>query len=111
MKAAFEEIGHLAVTFAQAGCAPGKVCKVSQNGAVTPCIAGEKFCGKAEWIRNGFAAVQVEGFAELTYTGTAPGLGFVSLCADGLGGVKTGSGKEYLVVSVDTAAKNVTIKL
>ncbi len=111
MKAAFEEIGYLAVTFAQTGCAAGKVCKLGGNAAVAPCAAGDKFCGIAQSIRGGYAAVQVEGFAEVPYTGTAPGVGYVSLCADGSGGVKTGAGREYLVVNVDTAAKIVTIKL
>jgi hypothetical protein len=38
-------------------------------------------------------------------------VGYVNLCADGQGGVKTGAGREYLVVSVDENAKTAVIKL
>ena len=94
----------MAVTFAQDGCQGGQVCKGSANGTVAPCAAGEKFCGIVEGVRSGFAAVQVEGFAEVAVSGTV-NAGYVNLCADGNGGVKAGSGREYLVVSVnaDTA--------
>ncbi len=111
MKAAFEEIGYMAVTFADGGCTAGQVCKVSAGGTVAPCADGNKFCGIAQSIRGGFVGVQVAGFAQVSYTGTAPGVGYVNLCANGDGGVKTGSGREYLVVSVDTAAKTAIIKL
>ena len=104
MNVSFEEIGRMAVTFAQSGCESGQVCKVSENGTVAPCAAGEKFCGIVEGVRGDFAAVQVAGFATVAVSGSV-GVGYVNLCADGQGGVKAGSGKEYLVVSVnaDTA--------
>ena len=104
MNVSFEEIGRMAVTFAQDGCESGQVCKVSGNGTVAPCAAGEKFCGIVEGVRGDFAAVQVAGFATVAVSGSV-GVGYVNLCADGQGGVKAGSGKEYLVVSVnaDTA--------
>ena len=110
MNVSFEEIGRMAVTFAQSGCENGQVCKVSENGTVAPCAAGEKFCGIVEGVRGGFAAVQVAGFAEVKYTGTMS-LGYVNLCANGQGGVKAGSGREYLVVSVDENAGTATIML
>ena len=104
MNVSFEEIGRMAVTFAQDGCESGQVCKVSENGTVAPCAAGEKFCGIVEGVRGDFAAVQVAGFATVAVSGSV-GVGYVNLCADGQGGVKAGSGREYLVVSVnaDTA--------
>ena len=104
MNVSFEEIGRMAVTFAQEGCQSGHVCKVGGDGKVVPCAAGESFCGIVESIRGGFAAVQLEGFATVNVSGTV-NAGYVNLCADGNGGVKTGSGREYLVVSVngDTA--------
>ena len=110
MNVSFEEIGRLAVTFGQVGCESGQVCKVSQSGTVAPCAAGDKFCGIVEGVRAGFAAVQVAGFAEVSITG-AVSVGYVNLCADGMGGVKTGEGREYLVVSVDSSAKTAVIKL
>ena len=103
MNVSFEEIGRLSVTFAQENCAGGQVCKVSGNGTVAPCAAGDKFCGVAEHVRGNHAAVQVAGFAEAAVSGSLSA-GYVSLCADGKGGVKAGSGREYLVVSVDENA-------
>ena len=89
MNVSFEEIGRLAVTFGHEGCQAGQVCKVSGNGTVAPCAAGDKLCGIVEGVRGDYAAVQVAGFAEVPYSGSV-GLGHVSLCADGSGGVKAG---------------------
>ena len=110
MNVSFEEIGRLAVTFAHEDCQGGQVCKVSANGKVIPCADGDKFCGVVEHVRGGHAAVQVEGFAEVRVTG-AVSMGYVHLCADGIGGVKDGAGREYLVVGVDEHAKTAIIKL
>ena len=110
MNVSFEEIGRLAVTFAQSGCQGGQVCKVSANGTVAPCAAGDKFCGVVEGVRGGVAAVQVAGFATVAVSGSV-GVGYVSLCADGQGGVKAGQGREYLVVSVDENAGTAVIML
>ena len=110
MNVSFEEIGRLDVTFAQSGCEGGQVCKVSGDGTVAPCGAGEKFCGVVEGIRGGVAAVQVAGFVTVAVTGGL-NVGYVNLCADGQGGVKAGAGREYLVVSVDENAATATIKL
>jgi hypothetical protein len=111
MNVSFEEIGRLAVTFAAGETlAAGQVCKVSGNGAVDACAEGEDFCGIAEGVRNGVAAVQVAGFATVAVSGSV-GVGYVSLCADGQGGVKAGSGREYLVVSVDENAGTAVIML
>ena len=110
MNVSFEEIGRLSVTFMQSGCAGGQVCKVSGSGMVAPCAEGDRFCGVAEHVRGNHAAVQVAGFAQVHITG-AVGVGYVNLCADGIGGVKTGAGREYLVVSVDENAKTAVIKL
>ena len=110
MNVSFEDIGRLSVTFGQEGCEGGMVCKVGGNGLVVPCADGEKFCGIVEHVRGNHAAVQVAGFAEVKVTGTV-GLGYVNLCADGNGGVKAGTGREYLVVSVNENAKTAIIKL
>ena len=110
MNVSFEEIGRLAVTFGHEGCQAGQVCKVSGNGTVAPCAAGDKLCGIVEGVRGDYAAVQVAGFAEVPYSGSVA-LGHVSLCADGSGGVKAGAGREYLVVSVDENAQTAIIML
>ena len=100
MNVSFEEIGRLAVTFAQSGCKAGQVCKLNADGKAVPCAAGDKFCGIVEGVRSGFAAVQVEGFATVAVSGTV-NVGYVNLCANGNGGVKAGTGREYLVVCVN----------
>ena len=110
MNVSFEEIGRLTVTFAHGGCEAGQVCRVSANGTVAPCADGDKFCGVIEGVRGSFAAVQVAGFAAVKFSGDVAA-GYVSLCADGSGGVKSGDGREHLVVSVDETAKTAVIKL
>ena len=110
MNVSFEEIGRLAVTFAQEGCGSGQVCKVDGSGKVAACAENDKFCGIVESVRGDYAAVQVAGFAIVKFSGSLS-VGYVNLCADGSGGVKAGSGREYLVVSVDEAAAAAVIKL
>lgn len=110
MNVSFEEIGRLAVTFGHEGCEGGQVCKVSANGSVAPCAAGERFCGVVEGVRGSHAAVQVAGFVTVAVTGSL-NVGYVNLCADGQGGVQEGQGREYLVVSVDGNACTAVIKL
>ena len=111
MNVSFEEIGHLSASFACETGKPGQVCKVSANGQVAPCADGDSFCGVIEVVRKGVAGVQLHGFAELSYTGAAPALGYTGLQADGKGGVKAAGSRTYLVVSVDTAARTATIEL
>ena len=65
-----------------------------------------------EGVRNGIAGVQLHGFAEVDYTGTAPGLGYVNLAANGSGGVKVlSNGRACLVVSVDNVGMKAIIEL
>lgn len=112
MKVAFEEIGHMSATFLAASGKQGQVCKVTANGTVAPCADGDVFCGVMEGARKGVSGVQLHGFAEVGYTGTAPSLGYVNLVANGSGGVKVSSaGRAHLVVSVDSAAMTAIIEL
>lgn len=111
MKVAFEEIGRVGVSFEADSGEAGQVCKLESNGKVAPCDAGDGFIGVMEGIRKGVCGVRIHGFAELSYTGTAPGLGYVELVADGEGGVKVGQGRAYLVVSVDEDAMKAIVEL
>ena len=112
MKVAFDQIGHISATFAADSGEAGQVCKMAGNGKVAPCGAGEEFIGVMEDIRKGCCAVQLHGFAELAYSGSAPALGYAELVADGNGGVKTGTGgRTCLVVSVDTNAMKAIVEL
>ena len=138
-KISFEEAGSLLVTFhAGEGVKEGQVVKVSQNGTVAPCSAGDLFCGLAVTCKDGAAGVQVQGFAQVKVT-LPVSLGWASLVADGQGGVKqlsaaapasageggtgaasessgssasaAGAGVTALVVDVDTAGKSAVIYL
>ena len=114
MKLSYEGIGQWAATFACSGVAEGGMVKISGGGTVAPCGADEEFCGMALSVSRdgGACAVALGGLVSAGYTGTAPGLGWRALCGDGSGGVKTAeTGRSYLVVDVDGAARTVTFAL
>lgn len=62
---------------------------------------------------NGVATVQLRGWVECLYSGSAPGRGAnIGLLLDGTGKVKAGSSvKKYHVTKVDTTATTVTFWL
>ncbi len=102
-KTAFDGIGEMVATLPTAeGVAGGQTVKLDAEGRAAPCGAGERFCGVALEPKEGFAAVQMGGFAELKCTDAAVTPGWAELCADGAGGVKSagasGAGGAYLVV-------------
>ena len=114
-KVSFEEAGALLVTFyAEEGVKQGQVVKVSRNGTVAPCEDGEMFCGLAGSCGGGTAGVQVQGFAQVGYSGTLS-LGRVELVANGEGGVRAAAGSEKgvpaLVVDVDSGLETAVIGL
>ena len=116
MKVSFEGIGECVATFynsASAAAKTGQPVKLGGNGTVAACAAGDSFLGVAVAADEDFAAVQLQGFVTLPYTGTAPTAGYVTLGADGSGGVKTVStgGRGCWVIQVDTAASTVGFML
>lgn len=79
------------------------VANAANNGAFSGVIAG---------VRGDLVTVQYRGFVTLPYSGTAPGVGYAALVADGAGGVKSASsGASYLVASVDTTDHTVCVLL
>ena len=112
MKFSYEGIGALVVTFPSGNASEGHVCTINQQGRADGCIANKDFCGVVLADENGMAAVQLEGFVTVGYSGTKPTLGYVALVADGNGRVKLDeSGKEYLVAAVNAAEMKAVIKL
>lgn len=110
-KISFEDIGSLMATFyANEGVQDGQVVKMTGNGTVGPCAAGDVFCGVAGMPRNGVVGVQVGGFVKVAVT-LPLSVGMVGLVADGKGGVKAGDGITALVADVDTVAKTAVICL
>lgn len=106
MKVSFEGIGEQLLSFNAAdGTEKGQLVKVSANNTVSPCGAGDRFAGVCVKANGDFADVMTSGYVELPYTGAAPATGFASLSAADSGRVKSdAAGREYLVISVDTAA-------
>ena len=114
MKISMNGFGENMATFACGGTTVyGSLVKMSDNGTVSPCVSGDVFCGVANSTRNGFAAVQLNGYREIPYTGTAPKVGYQTLAASGAQSVSTVStgGRSYLVVDVDPNAKTIGMML
>lgn len=115
MKISFEGIGQWAATFACGeALTEGQVVKISGNGTVGICAAGDGFCGTVMAVDGdgGACAVVMGGMATAAYSGSDPALGWSGLSADGNGGVKADSaGQKYVVVDVDTTGKMVTFVL
>ncbi|WP_061296246.1 hypothetical protein [Leptospira interrogans] len=85
----------------------GKVCKVVNNMTVALAADGSKFDGRIVKVEKDRVSVLVYGVFECEYSETAPGFGSVGLVADATGKVKTGSGKNYLILTVDTGSKKI----
>ncbi len=117
MNIAFDGIQEAVVTFeAESTVEPNQVVKISGNGTVSACSAGDPFCGLALSLRDGAAAVQIGGFMTVTCASGCPALGPVTLVADGSGGVKTAgtsdtTGISAQVVSTDTTNLTAVIYL
>ena len=80
------------------------------DGICAQAEADDAFIGVCVSVRGNLVTAQMEGFVEANYSGTAPGYGWVKLCADGNGGVavSTGDGVPlYRVIEVDTENKKV----
>lgn len=106
MKVSFEGVGEQVLSFMKAsGVEKGSLVKLSANATVAKCAAGDNFAGVCIKADDSFADVKTAGYVELGYTGTAPAVGYAKLTADGDGNVKTAdTGREYLVINVDSAA-------
>ena len=90
----------------------GKVVKVTDNGTVSVCANGDIFCGIATDVRSDCATVQLTGYTRISYSGSAPSLGYTALVADGNGAVTANdNGKVYLVTDVDTTDNTVGFML
>ena len=118
MKLSYEGIGQWAATFACGEVEEGDIVKVSANGTVDACQAGDGFCGMVLSVSRCADActVALGGMVTAGYTvpaqGAAPALGWSGLAADGSGGVQASAGgRSCLVVDVDESAKTVTFVL
>lgn len=96
---------------AATGLTAGEPVKMSANNTVAACSSGDAFIGIAVNVRNGYATVQMGGYATLTYSSTAPTVGVNLLAADDSGGVAVSQsgGKAVLAVNVNATASTVGI--
>ena len=109
MSISFNGYNDNSATFEITGAvATGEVVKMSANNKVTSCVAGNEFCGVLNHTESdGFATIQLSGYAQVAYTETAPTVGYSTLAGNGTGGVKVAStgGRSHLVLNVDTSLK------
>ena len=103
MNVSFNGIGQWCATFLADSVTEGAVVKISDKGTVAPCSDGDAFCGVAgDVAEDGFVAVQVKGFVTVPCTDSTIAAGYMSLVADGNGGVKAGGdGNKILVMNVE----------
>ena len=69
--------------------------------------------GVCDGVRDGYASVILRGYAEFTYEGQQPVIGFVKLMCTADGGVKVDNefGRNVMVVAIDTANKKIGVIL
>ena len=106
MNVSFAGFGENIATFETAAAIPaGTPVKMSANGTVAACAAGDAFIGIAVSQRGDFVGVQLKGYRNAAVTGSVP-VGWAPLVADGSGGVKAAgedaAGISVLVVSAGT---------
>ncbi len=113
MSVAFYGTSELVLSFeAGESVTAGYPQTVSHNNTVTDAADGALPAGIALHCRRDIAAVQMKGYVEVPYSGTAPTLGWNTLVADGKGGLRCASGGlSRLVINVDTAARCVGLYL
>ena len=112
MSVSFGGLGEEFATFETYGTiSAGMPVKMYGNGKVQACADGERFIGIAvDAAEDGCASVQMKGYAELPYSGTAPAVGIVKIAAAAGSKVKVNdAGGEYIAVTVDTVGGKVGI--
>lgn len=107
MSISYEGIGEWCATFVCGAVSEGDIVKVSANGTVGKCTAGDGFCGVVRAVAHDGKActVQLGGLASVKYSGTAPAVGFSELMADGSGGVSKPGENQSGSISAHRTAK------
>lgn len=114
MSVSFNGFGDMLLTFESAAAiTAGYPVKMSANGTVAACSAGDSFCGFAVESDDEYASVRVGGVVTVSYSGTAPTVGYAALeaAASGKVAVSADGTRSYLVLSVDATAGTVTFIL
>lgn len=83
--------------------------KISADGTVTKCASGDVFCGICVGIRDGYATVQLSGYAKVQ-TSAKLTLGYTKIAAGASGKVAASdSGRELLVVDSTTTEAGIIL--
>ena len=113
MKVSLNGYGESVTTFeAEDSVRAGYPVKMTGNGKVGLCTAKEAFCGIALNVRKGFAAGQLQGYySGLPYTGSGMKVGILKLGATSDKAEVSETGKECLVVDIDSESSTCGIIL
>lgn len=114
MSLSFRGYNENFLTFkAASGLEAGQLVKMSDNETVTACTEGDPFMGLAVSVKNGYATVQMSGYAIFSYVSmTAPALGTNIFSSDATGrklSTMSYSGVPGLVVHVNSADSTVGV--
>ncbi len=102
MSISFKGFNEQVITFRiQGEVEPGTLVKMCESETVEPCTSGDEFIGIAVHVHGGIAAVQVGGYVDLPYSGTAPSLGSSSISAAGSAQIKNSGDMTVKVISID----------
>lgn len=87
---------------AESGVKVGMPVAMSANGKVKKAADDTVFCGICVGVRDGYAAVQLDGYVKISYSDTLS-VGYNKLIASG-GKIKADStkGRDILVIDVDS---------
>ncbi len=84
----------------------GKALTVVANDKAAVSAEGDSFCGVGLSVRGDIATVQMGGYCQMPYEGTAPALGVCTLAAAKNGAVKAATtGRSVTVLNVDAEKK------
>lgn len=98
--------------YTQDSITPGTAVALRENCTAAIPASGEKFCGVCTDVRGNYITVALKGYAETTFSGTAPAVGYNTLAGDGNGNATVSeNGREILVAEVDTTAQKIIIIL
>lgn len=110
----FNGMGELVATFQAGSVTAGGPVIMNGNNAVRSATSGGRPVGVALHKRGDYAAVQMQGFVRVKYTGS-PALGWNSLVGNGSGGLRPATegetGRDCLVVDLDSSEQTMGLFL
>ncbi len=107
----FNGYGENTATFAAASnlTQAGVPVKISADGTVAACSSGDVFCGICLAVRNGYAAVQLSGYAKVKTTSKLS-LGYTKVAAGSNGTVAANTaGRELLVINASSTEAGIIL--